>query len=208
MAVGIFVCPALCGCELLIDGQWVHPPDADGKYHAFPIRLPIKGTPSSIKSIEIVTVCPVHTPWKTDPLPTDLYGEASGYYDIPAAPSPAEKLFIRFYRYVGMQATFFCGCQTGVVVDRETGNGKHLVHPQHSFRCLHHTDDADHTKAVGHHRVYADAVNALATVDSDARVVHAFTGQGLEFAVLGAASDHQRAVKAVETAVRGKASVR
>ncbi len=208
MAVGIFVCPALCGCELRITGEWAHPPDADGKYHAFPIRKPIPGKPSSVRSIEIVSVCPTHAQWQTDPLPADPYGGAAGYYDIPAAPTPEEKLFIRFYRYVGASSTLFCRCKTGVVVDRETGVASHLVHPQHSQRCKDHADDTDHAKAIGLHRVYADAVNALAVVDPEARLVHVIATGALELSVIGVTTDRARAVQAVERAVNGRAAVR
>lgn len=159
--MAIFVCQALCGCELEIAGQWVHPPDASGKYHAFPIRKPILGKPSSVTSIQIVSVCATHAPWQTEPLPADPYFGAVGYYDIPANPTPAEKLFIRFYQYVGLRSSFVCGCKAGVALDRKTGITTLHDHPQHSQRCTDHGIDKDHSLAQNEHMAHHKAVDAI-----------------------------------------------
>lgn len=156
MAMGIFVCPALCGCQLIIDGRWVHDPDPNERidglpvYHGFPARLVGTGK-TSIRSLEIRQCCLTHAPWQTEPLPANPYGGAPGYLDVPTNPTPAERLFIRMFDMCGGVHTLdTCGCSIGFYALRSDLKVLHYVeHPQYHRACARHA----HLRGADRHAV-------------------------------------------------------
>ena len=143
-ATRIWICPAICGCELNIAASWVDPaPDDDGSGRAVSFRHPV---PNTITGVTVVSVCVEHAPMTTAPFPPDPYYGALGYIrPIPVSPTEGERLYIHLYRYTGQTLKpDTCDCKLYQPVDRGT-NVVDLPrrHGKHSRKCQHHTADTD-----------------------------------------------------------------
>jgi hypothetical protein len=153
----IFICPALCGCELRMEATWVDDQAArDAQNRAVSYRNPVPGT---IFSIAIEAVCAAHDALRQEPLPEDPYFTATGYLLIPegrraqweAALSEAERLYVHLFRYSAQKlGPDTCGCRIAMVHDLSGREAARCVqHHRHTRRCREHRDDDDqHTEAL------------------------------------------------------------
>jgi len=143
-ATRIWICPALCGCELHISASWVDAQaDDDGSGRSVSFRHPV---PNTITGITVGTVCAVHASLTTAPFPADPYYGSLGYIrPIPASPTEGERLYIHLYRYTGQKLKVdTCDCRLYQQADRASGALVNVKrHAKHSQKCLHHASDAD-----------------------------------------------------------------
>ena len=142
----VWLCPALCGCEVAIEADWVRPPKQIAG-RAISYAHPI---PGSVRALGAHAVCAAHAHFRTDPLPADPYGGSPGYLAVPAAPGPTEKLYIRLFRYVGNRfQPDTCECRIYLCHDRlGLEPTRTLPHLEHTRKCRHHAlDDDQHTHA-------------------------------------------------------------
>lgn len=141
-ATRIWICPALCGCELSISASWMDAqPDDDGTGRAVAFRHPV---PQTITGITVVNACLEHAPMTTAPFPADPYYGALGYIrPIPVNPTEGERLYIHLYRYTGQTLKpDTCDCKLYQPVDRATGTvNTPQRHTKHSRKCAHHPAD-------------------------------------------------------------------
>ncbi len=140
----IWLCPALCGCELSITASWVDDQaDNDGTGRAVSFRHPV---PNTITNIVVENACVEHTPLRTAPFPADPYFGALGYIrPIPANPTEGERLYIHLYRYTGqVLKPDTCDCRLYQHADRATRTlAVPKRHHKHSRKCQHHLTDTD-----------------------------------------------------------------
>ena len=145
----IWVCPALCGCRLSLDADWVKQPEPGGDIS---YQHPI---PKTIRTLSIEGVCAAHDHFRTDALPADPYGGSPGYLNpVPVSPTEAEKLYIQLFRYTGQRwKPDTCGCRIALCVDRFGAEPVKInQHPKHSMKCRHHeADDDQHIAARENH---------------------------------------------------------
>ena len=141
-----WTCPRLCGCLLNIDADWAKAPsvvDGASLQYQYPV-------PNTVKSINIVVVCPAHAHFVTDaPIADETYGgEMRGYLWRPPV-TDGEKLFVALTRYAGQRfKPDTCGCRIFECVDRVTKLKTVHPHPTHTRRCAaHRLDDDAHTAA-------------------------------------------------------------
>ena len=142
----IWICPALCGCEIELVADWSEPITYDALGRSVSYRHPIGYT---ITNLTIINVCAAHDSYKTDPLPKDPYGGAPGYMSIPVNPTEAEALYIRLYQYSGgTWKPDTCGCTIYQCSNRFLDDSKHLEHSIHTKRCKFHSNDIDHSVVI------------------------------------------------------------
>ena len=152
----IWICPALCGCELRIHAEWVDPTATQEDNRLVSHRHPIPGT---VRSVEIQSVCTAHDALRTAALPEDPYFGSPGYLRIPAgqrtqweaALTEAERLYVHLFRYSAQRnRPDTCGCRICEVHDRSGQEGlRRVQHRQHTRKCRSHEDDDDqHTNAL------------------------------------------------------------
>lgn len=157
----IWVCPALCGCELEITAEWVkEAEEVDGRRLSY--QHPKGG---SIETISIAKVCAQHERHKSEPLPPDPYFGSTGYIPLkgqqiqrrvsvkeldPAQASEAEKLYIQLYRYSGSSfKPDTCGCRIYTCHDRSgKDQPKQIRHAARTAHCRHHARDDNHKAAL------------------------------------------------------------
>jgi len=147
IAERIWICPALCGCELRLTALWPDVADADGTGRAVAFAHPVPGT---ITAVSVVAVCPVHTSLQTDPFPAVPFYGSPGYLPIPATPTAAERLYIHLYRYSGnLWKPDTCGCSVYYCHDRARSESSTTPqHHRHTKKCVHHVADTnDHAGA-------------------------------------------------------------
>lgn len=167
----IWICPALCGCELEITAEW--PADSlviDGNgrktSHMFPKGMVGKQGQEKqfIQSINVVNICPLHI--GLDQTMPDTSGffdmnnddgalrQNRGYLLYPIAnPTPGEILFTNLYGFLGRrQRSATCGCEmyNPVQTDQRRENVVELAHrknPHLTKKCRHHLNDTDDHQA-------------------------------------------------------------
>ena len=143
-ATRIWICPALCGCELRIAASWVDAqPDEDGTGRAVSFRHPV---PNTLTDVTVVSVCVEHAALTTAPFPADPYYGALGYIrPVPANPTEGERLYIHLFRFTGQKfKPDTCDCRLYQHVDRANNVvAEPRRHVKHSLKCQHHVDDTD-----------------------------------------------------------------
>lgn len=142
----IWICPALCGCEIRMTANWATDPTEDtGRRVSYQHPRPF-----SITAMAIEHVCAAHDHLRTEPLSADPYGGRPGYIRLPLAdPTEAQRLYIHLYAYSGQRYTpDTCRCRIYECVDRRDQTATIHQHPRHTSRCQHHQhDDAQHSAA-------------------------------------------------------------
>lgn len=169
-ATRIWICPALCGCEIRLTADWVKDvADDDGSGRAVSYQHPV---PFTARTAEIVATCPTHDPLRATPLPADPYGGCPGYVRLPL-PTPTEALvlYVHLYRYTGQRMTpTTCKCRIYEARDRFAPTDTPVqrpAHAKHSRHCEHHQGDTGHVRAMEEHKRMNDTLNeAMARVSS------------------------------------------
>lgn len=195
MATRIWICPALCGCELDISAEaiqdasgtvlwqpWTGAADDDGTGRLVSFRHP---TGPCITKIVPRVVCPAHAHFLTDPLIADptYGGEMAGYLftvDLAARPgqrltpraptTPAENLYVGLSRYTGQTwRPDTCRCKIYQMSDRTTPASQTVApHVVHTHKCSPHAADDDaHSQAIAECVAKNDAVKAVTDLHSD-----------------------------------------
>ncbi len=158
-----WVCPALCGCRIVIEAKWL---DGDIQPNGLSYRHPI---PFTIRSLELAEVCEEHRPalqyniagiyehvfvkkssFSRSELLTarNEWGnkiQVAGYLNYPIySPRPVDRLYTYLWRYCGnLLRPDTCGCQIYKSFDRfnPASSEKFHEHPLHSQWCDAHLFD-------------------------------------------------------------------
>lgn len=175
----IWICPALCGCEIEMNAFWTDELIMQGDKKVS-YRHPACWT---IRDMKIINACVGHEHYKSSPLLEDPYFGAWGYlrlttqvskhgltfrdennqvvtpeknpelFLIPEEATEAQRLYIHLYQYTsGTTSLDTCGCKIHQIGNHLTGEGKIVDHPVHTYRCHCHTSDVDHSVALKENR--------------------------------------------------------
>lgn len=178
-----FIPPGLCGCELEIDSEWHHEA-VDGIMYGWPKE-------DTIKNIQILNICSIHSHFLTDPLPPDIY-EYNGEMwvgtlklitqqyvqhmidigrplNVPLLDStlatPEQKLYINLWIENGKggvnKINEICECQIYSSGHRYTDFQIPLEHPIHSKHCKFHTNDIGHVQVLAEAKLMADTKSSI-----------------------------------------------
>jgi len=190
----LWICQALCGCELEILAIWTDPPVRDHKGRIISDRHPAPGT---LETLSVVNVCADHMPFLSGPQIEETYGgEMAGYLHRPQM-TEAESLYVALTRFSGQKVRpDTCDCQMFETWDRtKPGTFVRKHHPRLTRHCSAHVGDTDHSAAVENNRRKNLVVNRLASefgLPAD-RIEWGWTGDRLLLITASGLSPGQRA---------------
>ena len=188
----IWICPALCGCEIEMTANWVHDLFQRGN-DTISYGHPV---PYTISDLMVHAVCAEHDHLQIDPVAEnpyfiseedfinliehfDVQDEATyheianiskrGYIGVPPNPTNAEKLYIGLYNYSSiLHGLDTCQCKIYKVHRRDSEQMEISKREDVTYKCKYHKADNDaHDQALTEHTLKNDVVNQLTETHPD-----------------------------------------
>ena len=154
----IWVCPALCGCEIEMEADFDISALENDSGRTVSYRHP---KPYTISSMTILNTCVAHQPLLSTPIDESQFMDYDidfggfvqnrGYLKLPiVSPTSAEMLYSGLYKYTAqIWSPSVCKCHLFGVFERDKPGQTHVIKKSIlTKRCIHHKNDTDDAQAV------------------------------------------------------------